>query len=280
MYGYIYITENKLNGRKYIGKHEASEYDESYYGSGKILKEAIKKYGVHNFTNRILYVAETRDELNIAEKVYIDIYKRKYGKSLYNIASGGDGGNVYFNASEDEKRSFSEKMTVINRKRCGSQEFKKRISEATSKRYESVEERKKQSEKIRKSWSDKTLRKEQSEKLKAYYKENPPDKSYLKKPCLLYIDNKELYFDSINSLRQYLSKMYGFEPSRSTLRQLIETELPYRPFHKNKWRELDGMIIKRVESVETMGDECNPVGCEIGTHPKCKTEIEEIVHSA
>lgn len=33
------------------------------------------------------------------------------------------------------------------------------------------------------------------------------------------------------------------------------------------------------KSVETMGDECSPVGNEIGTFPKCKTEIEEIVQS-
>lgn len=31
-------------------------------------------------------------------------------------------------------------------------------------------------------------------------------------------------------------------------------------------------------NVETMGDECSPVGNEIGTFPKRKTEIEEIVH--
>lgn len=32
------------------------------------------------------------------------------------------------------------------------------------------------------------------------------------------------------------------------------------------------------DGVETTGDECNRVGCEIGTHPKDKAEIEEIVH--
>ena len=34
------------------------------------------------------------------------------------------------------------------------------------------------------------------------------------------------------------------------------------------------------ENVETIGDECSRVGCEIGTHSKRKTEIEDIVQPA
>lgn len=49
MYGYVYITENKLNGKKYIGKHRAEIFDKSYLGSGKALKSAIKLYGKSNF---------------------------------------------------------------------------------------------------------------------------------------------------------------------------------------------------------------------------------------
>ena len=46
MYGYIYVTTNLINGRKYIGQHAKPEFDESYYGSGTALKPAIKKYGI------------------------------------------------------------------------------------------------------------------------------------------------------------------------------------------------------------------------------------------
>ena len=279
MYGYVYITENAVNGRKYIGKHESKEYDSSYLGSGKVLAEAIRKYGTESFTNRVLYIASSREELNRAEKTYIEIYRRKYGRRLYNIASGGDGGNVFYNASEDEKQEFVKKMTEINRERCGSDDFKKKLSKATSKRYESEEERRKQSEKIRKAWSNDALRREQSERLKKYYSEHPADKSYLNIRCSLTINNNEIIFDSIKELRKYLKDNYNFNPSRKTLRELLDTEEPYKPFHKNKLSQLEGMVAKRIKSVETMGDECNPVGHEIGTCPKCKTEIEEIVRS-
>ena len=48
--------------------------------------------------------------------------------------------------------------------------------------------------------------------------------------------------------------------------------IPYEPFF-NKQKNLAGMIIHYdvSESVETRGDECSPVGQEIGTCPKSET---------
>lgn len=48
---YIYITTNLLNGKKYIGKrHCLCEIsNDNYLGSGKVLKNAIRKYGKNNF---------------------------------------------------------------------------------------------------------------------------------------------------------------------------------------------------------------------------------------
>ena len=55
---YIYLTTNKINGMKYIGKHYG-ELDDSYLGSGKILKRAIEKYGKENFEKSILSISQT-----------------------------------------------------------------------------------------------------------------------------------------------------------------------------------------------------------------------------
>ena len=49
MYGYVYITTNKITGKQYIGKHRAKKFDSSYKGSGKYLLRAFNKYGKDNF---------------------------------------------------------------------------------------------------------------------------------------------------------------------------------------------------------------------------------------
>lgn len=71
-YGFIYITTNLINGKKYIGQKKG--YNDTYLGSGKILKLAIKKYGRENFKREILDYANSKEELNIKEDYYIHKY--------------------------------------------------------------------------------------------------------------------------------------------------------------------------------------------------------------
>ena len=48
----IYKTTNLLNGKIYIGKDKRN--DRKYLGSGKILRQAVSKYGLRNFSKEIL----------------------------------------------------------------------------------------------------------------------------------------------------------------------------------------------------------------------------------
>jgi hypothetical protein len=41
----IYQITNKLNKMIYIGCHMTYNINDSYFGSGKVLKRALKKYG-------------------------------------------------------------------------------------------------------------------------------------------------------------------------------------------------------------------------------------------
>lgn len=284
MFGYIYLTKNLVNGRLYVGKHKSEKYDSQYFGSGKILLQAIDKYGIQNFTNEIIYEAKTEEDLNQKEIQYISEYRRKYEKLMYNIAFGGDGGDTFTNKSEKEKNDFIDKMTIINRSRCSSNEFKKNVSRRLTEKYKNLSEREKQSQKIKQSWSNLELRKEQSQRLKEYYKSNKKDQSYLYKGCIFELNGNSIEFESVKSLRKYLKNTYDYKPSYKQLKKIFENSLKgigFNPYnYKEKYKTLVGMKIyyKQNENVETMGDECSPVGYEIGTYPKCETEIEEIVH--
>ena len=66
-YGFIYITTNMINGKKYIGQKIFDNKFNNYLGSGKLLKQAIKKYGKKNFYREIITITYNKNELNKLE---------------------------------------------------------------------------------------------------------------------------------------------------------------------------------------------------------------------
>jgi hypothetical protein len=89
MVGYVYKTTNNINGYVYIGQHKRGKFNRKYRGSGKLFKEALKEFGWGNFTTEILYKADTYEELNEMERVFIQAHR---DQPNYNIARGGTGG--------------------------------------------------------------------------------------------------------------------------------------------------------------------------------------------
>ena len=121
MFGYIYITTNLINGKKYIGKHKAAEWDPEYKGSGKILMQAFLKYGKENFechilesVNNVNTICDNLLELNQSEKYYIDYYNCVADSYYYNMKRGGDGGCDHQTQTTKEKigKYFNGKIAI------------------------------------------------------------------------------------------------------------------------------------------------------------------------
>ena len=71
MYGYIYKTTNMVNGKIYVGQHKSNKFDSYYKGSGKLLHEALNKYGVDNFSVEVLEECDTAEYMNEREIYWI-----------------------------------------------------------------------------------------------------------------------------------------------------------------------------------------------------------------
>jgi hypothetical protein len=100
-YGFVYLIENLLNGRKYIGRkyltkagyktvkgkrkkiRVESDWDD-YYGSSSALKEDIDQYGKDNFRRTILRLCKSRGECNYFETKYIFDHDAILDPNFYN----------------------------------------------------------------------------------------------------------------------------------------------------------------------------------------------------
>lgn len=103
---FVYQTENLKNGKKYIGV--CTFNSDSYLGSGRLLKSAIRKYGRENFKRTILEHCSTPEKVYLKEIYYINKYNAVKSKDYYNLSHGGYGGNSetakeYWSKIEDNK---------------------------------------------------------------------------------------------------------------------------------------------------------------------------------
>ena len=84
---------NLINGKFYIGKDKYN--NPNYLGSGKILKQALKKYGKINFIEEIIEECVDENYWLDREKYWIRYFDSI--KNGYNIALGGCGGDTISN---------------------------------------------------------------------------------------------------------------------------------------------------------------------------------------
>ena len=65
---YLYQIRNNLNNKIYVGVHKTANLNDGYMGSGKIIRSAIAKHGIDNFTKVILEFFENAELMYAREK--------------------------------------------------------------------------------------------------------------------------------------------------------------------------------------------------------------------
>lgn len=114
MYGYIYKTTNKLNGKIYVGQHKHETFDKHYIGSGVLLQEAIERFGADNFTCEIIESCDSLEELNLREMFWIAELQAQNPDIGYNISPGGQFNSYGFLASSEEYQAFIDFRRAYN----------------------------------------------------------------------------------------------------------------------------------------------------------------------
>jgi group I intron endonuclease len=135
MYGFIYLTTNRITGKKYIGMCKNTHCN-GYLGSGKLLKRAIRKYGRENFDRTILQECETFEKLSKSESYWIKFYNAVESFGFYNLVDGGFGGNSnslkkYWSYLNKEERKSARNWSRRNMVKINNPMWGKKHSEET-----------------------------------------------------------------------------------------------------------------------------------------------------
>ena len=146
MFGYIYKVTNLINNKIYIGQHFRSdgsltELDPKYWGSGIKINNAFLKYGYNNFSREIICWCDSLEELNEKEKFYISEFDTLNDNIGYNIAKGGNAGNLICGYSEEEKLEHYAKISDGNKKAWKNPEIRAKYIKSFSNRSEEYKQK-------------------------------------------------------------------------------------------------------------------------------------------
>jgi len=189
----IYIAENKINGKKYIGQTIKSLEERkrrhiylSNYNPKTYFQKALKKYGSNNFTFKIIEECVDISQLNEREQYWIKEYNT-LSPNGYNLNTGGKNHNVSETTKKDISNTLKQYYKNHKSKSIGfkhTDETKKNIKEKNTGKKRSDETK----EKLRKANLGKTLSNETKEKLRkaslgkiGYWKNKKFDSEYRKK---------------------------------------------------------------------------------------------------
>jgi len=145
----VYKTTNTINNKIYIGVHKTTNSNDSYLGSGNLIKKAILKYGKESFTKSILFEYDNSEDAYLKESQIVNNSFIKQ-TNTYNISMGGLGGKELTQSHKNQ----------IRKSRIGKKASKltiEKMSKSQKGRHHSFEVKMKMS-KSRKSFTNKNFK--------------------------------------------------------------------------------------------------------------------------
>lgn len=165
----IYMIENLINGKKYIGQSINLQTRKKTHINNlkrnkhcnKHLQRAWNKYGEKNFQIKILELCD-REFLSEKEMAYISYYD-SYTNG-YNLTIGGES-TIGYKFTEEAKL----KISLANSGRFVSDVTKKKISDSSSKKWADEKYREKQSKSRKEAWNKIGYRESRKKTAKKYW---------------------------------------------------------------------------------------------------------------
>ena len=102
----VYLIENKINGKKYVGQTVRSlnrRLHEHIFLDHSVIHRAIDKYGWQNFKVSVLEECSTQEDLNEREIYYIKKFDCMTPNG-YNVVSGGNSTSGYKHTEAHKQR--------------------------------------------------------------------------------------------------------------------------------------------------------------------------------
>lgn len=225
---YVYIWYTIENNHVfYVGK-----------GHGDRCKEKSKRnetfnYYINNFNcTYIIKESNLSEQEAFDREIYYINYYKGIGMADANYHKGGkSGGNVLEYMPESVKQKFINKMSIINKERCSTEEFKQESKERMINRYADPKERELQRQRSIKAWKSEGLREEQRKRTIEYYKNHPEfaeqKAQKLCKKCAMELNGQKIIFNSKKELFKYLNDNYNFNLYRQLEQKMFNKGMVY-----------------------------------------------------
>ena len=76
--------------------HKTKNLEDGYMGSGILIRRAIEKHGIENFSKEILHIFDNEKDMKVKEKELVIV-----SEETYNLLEGGHGGFGYINSTPE-----------------------------------------------------------------------------------------------------------------------------------------------------------------------------------